>query len=125
MVDAVLKWVLAEVGRKGGADGGEGGIDYAAAVGLVDGRWDGTVDCEADCAPAGDAGGARHHVERAVDGDGDNWEMEFHGELVGSFMECAHFACECARAFGEHHHRHSVAECALGFLHGASDGCGR
>ncbi len=73
-----------------------GGVDYASAVGFVGRGFDWGVDGERYGSPTGNARCARHHFECAIDGYRYHGQMEFHGQLIGAFVEGAHFTGKCA-----------------------------
>ena len=54
--------------------------------------------------------GARHDVERAVDGERHNGQLDVVGEHEGSALEDTHMSCERACPLGEHHERHATLQ---------------
>ncbi len=68
----------------------------------------------------------RHHFITALYGQGYDGNVQFLGEKETSTLEHSHLSVPAARAFGEHHYRHSIAEdlagivvCLLHFLRAA------
>ena len=109
-----------QVGHDGVIAGFHGLVDVGNALAL---RHDGFVDDEAHAVEIDEieAGHAGQHVERAIDGDGDNGQLEFVGQLEGAFAEEAHVASEGARPFREHHEGGAVLECVAGVVDGFLD----
>ena len=54
--------------------------------------------------------GAGHHMERAVDGNRHNGQLQLIGQHECTLLEVAHGSRIGARALGKHHHAHAAAQ---------------
>ena len=122
----VLDIALVLLGQ-GGHDDAVGFVHGAADVlGAVRGGEDGLVDDEAHGVAVDkvDAGHAGEHVERTVDGEGDDRQLQLVGQLERALAEQAHVAGEAAGAFGEDDERCAALQGAAGVVDGFLDGLG-
>ena len=116
----IVALLLAEVG----ADDVSGHVDEFANVVAAYGREDGFVYDDGYVSGSGKPGSARHHLERSVDGNRYNGQVEFCGERKCTAFEGGDFSGAGAGSFGEDYHRHVLRKLTLGIVHGASDAGG-